>query len=317
MIYIILIMILFLAMMGYFSLARRFDILDKPNNRSSHVEVTIRGGGIIYLIAALSLPVLHLEYWMPVLSFLLVGIVSFIDDRVSLSNRTRIFIHLLSVTLLFVHLNLFSVANWFMVAALYILVIGVINAYNFMDGINGITGGYTLIILSSLQYVNLYIKPFVEPDMIWFPILATLVFLYFNFRTKAKCFAGDVGSITIAVWIVYLILSLVLQTGNLSYTLFLAVYGVDTIYTIIHRLLLRQNIFDAHRMHLYQVLANEKKIPQLMVATLFCLVQGVIIFVVLISNSKPITLFVLIIIPLSIIYLIARLVVFRRKQSII
>ena len=145
-----------------------------------------------------------------------------------------------------------------------------------MDGINGITGLYSIAVLAPLQYVNLYITSFVAHDMIWYPILGSVVFLYFNFRKQAKCFAGDVGSIGIAFWIVTLLLLLVIETNNLIWMGVLMVYGVDGVCTILHRIYLRQNILKAHRLHFYQVLANEQKVQHRVVSVIYFVVQLIV-----------------------------------------
>lgn len=150
-----------------------------------------------------------------------------------------------------------------------------------MDGINGITGLYSLVVLAGLQFVNYYITPFIEPDLIWLPAISCLVFLFFNFRKRAKCFAGDVGSISIAYWIIFLIFKLIIDSENYAYILFLTVYGVDAVLTIVHRLVLKQNIFEAHRLHFYQILANEQKWPHLWVAVLYGCLQALIILIVI------------------------------------
>ncbi|WP_334642077.1 MraY family glycosyltransferase [Pedobacter sp. CAN_A7] len=301
-------------MLLYFKVADYYNIIDRPNERSSHTEVTIRGGGIILLFAALAAGVLHPEYWLPVTGMLVIGIISFIDDRITLSGRIRIIFHLAAVTLLFSFLSVFNLFPWWIVLAFYIIVIGIINAYNFMDGINGITGAYSIVVLSGLQYINYYQYDFIAPDLIWLPLLAVLVFLYFNFRKKAKCFAGDVGSITIAFWIIFLMLKLIMLTGNYAYILFLAVYGVDTILTILHRLVLKQNIFDAHRLHFYQILSNDLKWPQLSVSILYAAVQLGIIVVITFSKLDFTTLFFAIITPLAVTYLwIKPLIVVERE----
>jgi UDP-N-acetylmuramyl pentapeptide phosphotransferase/UDP-N-acetylglucosamine-1-phosphate transferase len=261
MLYLILVPLFFIVMILYFRIADHYNIIDHPNDRSSHTEVTIRGGGVIFLFAALTGLVIHAEFWMPILGLFIIGIISFIDDRITLSGKIRILFHLGAVTLLFLFLGTFGAFSWWISAGLYIIVIGIINAYNFMDGINGITGLYSLVVLGGIQYVNYYVIKFIEPDMIWLPMLAAVVFLFFNFRKRAKCFAGDVGSVTIAFWIIFLLLKLIIISGNYLYILFLGVYGVDTVLTIIHRLGLKQNIFDAHRLHFYQILANEQKWP--------------------------------------------------------
>ena len=306
MLYLILVPLFFSLMLLYFKIAFRYNIIDHPNERSSHKEVTIRGGGVIFLFAAIIALILHPSYFLEISALFLIGIISFIDDRITLSSRVRIVFHLASVTLLFFALNIFQSFSWWIIVMLYILIIGIINAYNFMDGINGITGVYSLVVLGGLQYVNHYIFNFVQSDLIWLPILASLVFLFFNFRKKAKCFAGDVGSITIAFWIIFLLFRLILATGNYTYILFLAVYGVDSILTIVHRLKLRQNIFDAHRLHFYQILANDRKWPQLVVSSVYGILQLSIIAVVIFLPAGLPYIFLITTFPLIIIYILVK-----------
>lgn len=303
MIYIILTAVFFFGMLLYFRVANHFNIVDRPNERSSHTELTIRGGGVIYLISALVAGFLYPEYWVFVLSLFTIGVISFVDDRITLSSKIRILFHLGSVSMIFYFLSIFSAFPIWAVIVLYIFLIGIINAYNFMDGINGITGVYSLVVLGGLQYVNHNINFFIEPDIIWLPILASLVFLFFNFRTKAKCFAGDVGSVTIALWVSFLLLKLILQTDNYTYILFLAVYGVDAVLTILHRLALKQNIFEAHRLHFYQILANEKKISHLKISLAYGLTQLLIIIAVIYCSQDVNHVLLMTLVPLSLIYL--------------
>lgn len=302
MFYLILMIVFFVMMLLYFKIADHYNIIDHPNERSSHSEITIRGGGIIYLFAALIALIMQPEFWMPILGLFIIGIISFADDRISLSGKVRIVFHLAAVTLLFLFLDVFQILPIWASIMLYILVIGVINAYNFMDGINGITGAYSIVVLGGLQYVNYEVVSFIQSDLIWLPILASLVFLFFNFRKRAKCFAGDVGSVTVAFWIIFLVLKLVLLTENYAYVLFLAVYGVDTVLTIIHRLKLKQNIFDAHRLHFYQILANEQKWPHLIVSSVYALLQLGIIVAVIYLPWNFLSVFLVTTIPLVLIY---------------
>jgi UDP-N-acetylmuramyl pentapeptide phosphotransferase/UDP-N-acetylglucosamine-1-phosphate transferase len=302
-------------MLLYFRIADHYNITDHPNERSSHTHVTIRGGGIIFLFAAAVAIIWHTDYWLPIFGIFIIGIISFIDDQRTLSNKIRIVFHLIAVTLLFIYLHLFSTFPVYGSILLYILAIGIINAFNFMDGINGITGAYSLIVLGGLQYINLQQIHFVDPDLIWLPMLACFVFLYYNFRKKAKCFAGDVGSVTIAFWIIVLLLDLILTSNNWTYILFLAVYGVDTVLTIIHRLWLRQNIFKAHRFHFFQLLANEQKIPHLLVSFFYAVVQ-LLIIIWIIKNPKPFWLnFIITCIPLIVIYVSLKSRLMKHKQS--
>jgi UDP-N-acetylmuramyl pentapeptide phosphotransferase/UDP-N-acetylglucosamine-1-phosphate transferase len=304
MIYVILTFLFFILMLIYFRVAIHYNIIDHPNERSSHDNITIRGGGVIFLLAAICAAAMHPGYWLPVSGILIIGTVSFMDDRLTLSTKLRLLCHLIAVTIMFLYLKVFDVEPFYVCILLYIMVIGAINIYNFMDGINGITGAYSLVVMGGLQYVNLRQTAFVQADMIWLPMLACAVFLYFNFRKKAKCFAGDVGSVTIAFWIITLLVQVILVTHNWAYLLFLVVYGVDSVLTIAHRLLLKQNIFKAHRLHFYQIMVNERKFSHLWVAFGYTFVQGIIILIIL-ADLKLTTfaLFMITIIPLMIIYI--------------
>lgn len=305
--------LLFACILLYFRIADRYNIIDHPNERSSHSEITIRGGGIIFLFAAIAAVIVHPEYWLFITGLFLMGIISFMDDVITLSSKIRILVHLAAVTLFFISIKVFSLPVY-EILILYFIVIGTINAYNFMDGINGITGAYSLVVLGGMQYVNLYRTTFVHEDLIWLPMLACGVFLFFNFRKKAKCFAGDVGSVTIAFWIVTLLIKLILITHNWSYILFLAVYGTDSVLTISHRLLLKQNVFKAHRFHLYQIMVNERRFSHLWVAFGYALLQTVIIsFIIIYPLKTTLQLFMIILIPLVIIYLLLKLLLLKKS----
>lgn len=293
------------CILGYFKIADKYNIIDKPNERSSHTEITLRGGGIVYWFAALFYFVLHTHSnYLFFTAITMVGFVSFYDDIKSLPNRLRFGIQLMAVSLLFYDLEVYGMVPWWGVGLSYVLSVGIINAYNFMDGINGITGLYTIVVMVTLLYVNTYINPFTDKDLLILPVIASVVFLFFNCRKKAKCFAGDIGSITIAFWIIYLLLELIIQTNTLVWLLFLSVYGVDTVMTIIHRLCLKQNIFQAHRMHYYQILCNEQKILHTNVSFGYALLQLFISFFVIFSYNRisPGSLFVIVLFPLILFY---------------
>jgi UDP-N-acetylmuramyl pentapeptide phosphotransferase/UDP-N-acetylglucosamine-1-phosphate transferase len=274
-IYLIVLVLLLAAELFYFRIADRFNIIDKPNERSSHNYITIRGGGVIWWVAALLYLLFNLSVtagWFLAGITLIAG-VSFVDDVKGLGQKMRLLFHLLAMSCAFYLAGVFGSYPWWAIVIGYVVFIGIVNAYNFMDGINGITGLYSIAVLASLQYVNLSYGNFVPPDLIWYPMIASLVFLFFNFRKRARCFAGDVGSVTIAFWIVTLLLILILKTENLIWIGFLMVYGVDAVMTILHRIYLKQNIMEAHRLHFYQILANEKKIPHRLVSLIYFTVQ--------------------------------------------
>jgi UDP-N-acetylmuramyl pentapeptide phosphotransferase/UDP-N-acetylglucosamine-1-phosphate transferase len=309
MIYGIVAILLFAVMLVYFRIADKFNIIDKPNQRSSHTQITIRGGGIIFPVAAILSGLFFnadLHTWILIAAILAISIVSFWDDVSSLPNRVRIAVHLLSVTALLYATQAFAILPWWVVLAAYILIIGAINAYNFMDGINGITGVYSLVILLSCLYFNWKIQQVTPTAGIICAIIACLVFLFFNFRKKAKCFAGDVGSVSIGLWIISILLLIIIATGELKYVFFLAVYGVDAILTIMHRLILKQNIFEAHRLHFYQIMANERKMPHLLVSGIYGILQLLVNSFILFTTYNFIITGLFVCIPLVLIYIIAK-----------
>lgn len=272
--YLLVFILLFVAELVYFKVADKYNIIDKPNERSSHTRITLRGGGIIFYFGALAYFLTNqFEYPWFMLALTLVTFISFVDDVHSTRQVTRLVFHFSAMALMFWQWGLFSLPWWWVVVALVVCT-GIINAYNFMDGINGITGGYSLVILVALAYVNVRVVPFVEQDLIYTVILSVLVFCFFNFRKKAKCFAGDVGSVSIAFVLLFLIGRLVMVTEDLSWIVLLVVYGVDSVLTIVHRLMLHENIGLPHRKHLYQLMANELKIPHVAVSLVYMAVQA-------------------------------------------
>lgn len=269
--YIFLVIILFVLEFTYFRIADHYNIIDKPNERSSHSVPTIRGGGIIFLLSVI-LFFFWNSYGYPWLlaALLASGIISFIDDICIVNNRLKFIVHIFSVVLIFIQCGLINTLPPLYLIAIGIVVIGVINAYNFMDGINGITGLYSLAVI-----VPLFLT---EPSeklrsLELFSIIGLLVFNFFNTRKNARCFAGDVGSISLAILIVFFLILRIQKTGQFVYIGLLLLYGIDTVYTIVQRLYQRENIFKPHRKHLFQYLSNEKKIPHLWVSVLYAVLQ--------------------------------------------
>ncbi|RAJ33453.1 MraY family glycosyltransferase [Pedobacter cryoconitis] len=285
--------ILFILELIYFGIANKFNIIDQPNHRSSHINITLRGGGIIFAISLFLYPFYFgFEYKYFLLGLVIISLISFVDDIKPVSNKLRVLFHLVGVALMFSQLDLFNLPVYWIILTL-ILVIGSINAINFMDGINGITGSYALITLFTLLYVNSYMMEFVNSNLLITSIISVVVFNFFNFRKKAKCFAGDVGSVSIAFIILFFLLQLIIKTENFSYLLFLLLYGLDAVTTIFFRLVRKENIFDAHRSHFYQYLANERKIPHLAVSILYAIIQVVINTIIIFFMPNSILLIVL------------------------
>lgn len=282
---IVLIVLLALELV-YFKIADKYNIIDKPNERSSHSTIVLRGGGIIFTLSTLAWVGLQGVYgdWSPVVEYLpfLIGLfliagVSFVDDVVSLPDSVRLVTQFTAMALMFWNLGIMHWEMWWMVVIALIVCVGATNVINFMDGINGITAGYSLAVLGPLAVINMK-SEFIDQNFLITVILGVVVFCFFNFRPKgkAKCFAGDVGSIGIAFILLFAIGKLIIQTGEVTYLLFLLVYGVDGCLTICHRIKLHENLGEAHRKHVYQLMANELKIGHVKVSLLYMVLQLVI-----------------------------------------
>ncbi len=269
--YFLVFIVLWVSMLFYFKLAIRFNIIDKPNARSSHSVPTTRGGGVIFVLAILLFVLLnHFSFPYLLLAVLVSGIVSFMDDIHTVNNKVKIGIHVVSVLLVFKECSLFSIISLPVLLLIFILVTGIINAYNFMDGINGITGLYSLSVLIPLLLTE-------KMDLLFSLelclLIALLIFNFYNTRSKAVCFAGDVGSISLAIILIFLLITRIKNTGDYNYIAFLMIYGIDSVYTILQRLYFRDNIFLPHREHLYQYLSNQKGYPHVLVSLSFAMLQ--------------------------------------------
>lgn len=311
MIYIALIIILIGIELFYFKIADKYNIIDKPNSRSSHTSITLRGGGIIFPIALSIACLLGYISWPVTLGVVLVAVVSFIDDIKPLPQLPRFVSHVLAVGLVFYELHLFYEPLW-LLPIVFVLLIGWINAFNFMDGINGITVLYALAAIASFSFL-----PINEASL---PLLITmglscLAFGIFNVRKKAKTFAGDVGSISMALFLGYFMIKTIIESGQLGYILFFSIYGIDAVITIITRLLRKENIFQPHRSHLYQYLANEMGYSHILVAFIYAGFQLVInAFVVYMDVNGYLTLLFIggFLVLLTFIYLLVRNFVIRK-----
>ena len=313
MIYLLKIPFLIIVLLFYFKIAIKFGIIDTPNDRSSHSHATIRGGGIIFPIAIFLQALFSgFEYPLFSLGLFFISAISFYDDLRPLSNKIRILVHLIAVSLLFAQADLLTYTIWIIIPA-YILVIGTINAYNFMDGINGITGAYSLITLLSLYFINESGIQFVSNELLIITVLALLIFNYFNFRKKAKCFAGDVGSVSMAYIILFFLLLLILKSGDLKYIGLLLFYGLDAVSTIFFRLIRKENIFEAHRSHFYQYLANVKGWHHLWISTLYMIVQLMVNLLIFYSEWDSVD-FLIFILVSGIVFVGLRFVIEGRRH---
>ena len=276
--YIIIFILFLIAELLYFRIADKCNIIDKPNERSSHSTIVLRGGGIIFLIGVwIWSAFFGFQYPWFLLGLTLVAGISFVDDIRSLPDSVRLIAQFTAAAMAFYQLGILHWSMWWIILLALIVYVGATNVINFMDGINGITAGYSLAVLIPLALVNMD-DIFVEQSLIISTILASLVFCIFNFRPKgkAKCFAGDVGSIGIAFIILFLLGNLIIRTMDITWLIFLLIYGVDGCLTIVHRIMLHENLGEAHRKHTYQIMANELKVGHVKVALLYTVMQLVI-----------------------------------------
>lgn len=285
----------------YFKIADKFNIIDKPNERSSHSTIVLRGGGIIFVLSALvwagacALGFFEglggvetvMEYLPFLLGLVLITGVSFVDDIRSLPDSVRLVAQFAAMLLMMYSVGMLRLDLWWLILVALIVYVGATNVINFMDGINGITAGYALAVLLPLAAINCGSKVqevqevqgvFFDQSLVIVSILSVLVFCLFNFRPKgkAKCFAGDVGSIGVAFIMLFLIGKVIIATGDLTYLIFLLVYGVDGTLTICHRIMLHENLGEAHRKHAYQLMCNELKIGHVKVSLLYMAMQLVV-----------------------------------------
>lgn len=284
--YIIVLFSLIISSLLYFKIAIKFKIIDVPNNRSSHNRITIRGGGVLFFLAVLIFFLINnFQYPFFFCGLLLIAVVSFIDDIKSMSAAVRFPFQVISVILVLHEIGLVTDSNILWVTWLVISGVGFINFVNFMDGINGITGLYSISVLLGLYVLNLQIDA-INEDLFLFTLISLAVFGYFNFRKKALFFAGDVGSISIGVIILFCLFSLIKEASAPVLLLTIVVYNADALTTILYRkIFLKENITEPHKHHIFQKLVDVKKIPHLRVSLYYAFVQFLVNILILFTYT--------------------------------
>lgn len=285
--YLLVLVILIISAITYLKLASKYKIIDKPNKRSSHTKITVRGGGILFPLAVLLFYVLNdFQYTFFVLGTCILAIISFLDDIYSLSSKLRFSIQLLGVLLLLhqVGLPYFPIHMYIL---FLIVALGFINVYNFMDGINGITGLYALAVTSIYLIIN-HKENFIDQDILIYLSIAILIFGFYNFRTKALFFAGDIGSISLGFFIVFLLFSAVTQLEAPIFILSIFIYGTDGACTMLYRkFFTNEKWTEPHRHHIYQKLVDIKKWSHLKVSYIYMLLQLLINIILFYSYKLP------------------------------
>ena len=286
-------LILLALELAYFQVADKLNIIDKPNRRSSHTMITLRGGGIVFYFGAMLYLLLYgLDQPYFILSLTLISLISFLDDVRSVSAKLRLFMQFFCVALLIYQWGIYDNISIAAILLVLILGVGVLNAYNFMDGLNGMTGGCNFVLFITLIFIDLEVQ-FIDDAFLYVMLFSLIIFNFFNFRTKAKCFAGDVGALALGLVVLYLVGTLIIKTSDWTYILLLSVYGAETSLTIAHRILLRENILVPHRKHAFQILANELEFKHLQVSIFYACLQLIInIGLLTIGRTYPIPYFI-------------------------
>ncbi|MCA6475653.1 MAG: glycosyl transferase family 4 [Chitinophagaceae bacterium] len=264
----------------YIMIAKKLQLTDVPSARSSHRDVTITGAGFIFPIAfflPLALTGEFIHYRSTIAGLLLISLVSFADDLKSVHPVIRVTVQVIAVSLLLWQTGgLFKMKTWQIVPG-FILVVGIINSYNFMDGINGMNALYSLSMMGILAIIRLSGILFLPvPEVFYSLIAALLAFSLFNVRKKALCFSGDVGSISIAYIVSLMIIQVMIATDSSVWILLFGVYGLDSVGTIVLRLIRGEKVWMPHRTHFYQYLVNERKWPHVRVSALYAVMQFVL-----------------------------------------
>lgn len=278
--YLLISLVLMICSVVYIAVAQRLNIVDKPNHRSSHTKVTIRGGGIIFFIASvLFFFTSGFEYPYFFIGLTMLAVVSFIDDLISLSALLRFSTQLVA-SLLLLYQSFYDF-NLFLLVFLLIAAVAFINAYNFMDGINGITGIYSIVVLLSYIYIDYYLIDFIDSDLLIYTLISVIIFGFFNFRKKAIFFAGDIGSVALAFILTFAAYKLLMESYSPFILLLFVVYGTDSLMTILKRFYLKEKLSEPHRHHIYQKLTDVLKYNHMKISILYGFVQLIISTIVL------------------------------------
>ncbi len=248
----------------------KHQILDIPNDRSSHSAPTPRGGGIVFVGICLAFCIiwnLKFEIWNYLFGAILLAIISWIDDLKSVPSILRFAVHFISAGFIIYGFGVFQTVHspylgdiqlsYFALPFTLLWIVWLTNAYNFMDGIDGIAA--TQAITAGIGWYLLGFK-YEIPFSSFFGLilaLANLGFILHNW-SPAKIFMGDVGSAFLGFTFAFLPLSASKESSQnaskfvLIGVLFVLPFMFDTVFTFLRRLMNGEKVWQAHRSHLYQ-----------------------------------------------------------------
>lgn len=275
----------------YIMIARKLQLTDVPSLRSSHKDITITGAGFVFPIAfflPLAFTGEFIHYRSTLTGLLLISLVSFSDDLKSVHPIIRVTVQVIAVSLLLWQTGgLFKMKPWQVVPG-FILVVGIINSYNFMDGINGMNALYSIAMIGILWILKISGIYFLPVLPVFYSLISALVaFSLFNVRKKAICFSGDVGSISIAYIISLMIIQVMISTDSAVWILLFGVYGLDSVGTIVLRIIRGEKVWMPHRTHFYQYLVNERNCPHLQVSLMYASLQFLLSFILFKAGFIP------------------------------
>jgi len=301
--------------------AHRFGLSDKPNFRSSHDYPVVRGGGFVFGLGWLIVSAIEGSFFNAFnLGLLLLMIIGLWDDINGLSSFIRLFIQFVSVFLMAYFFDLFNIYGIAWACILILMITYLINVFNFMDGINGILG------LNALTVFYLFFKSgLIEFNTVsaYFVLFLSLIsFLFFNFRIKAKVFSGDVGSLSVSFLLIggllhlYTTFNPVMNGFMFSAYLLIpvSIFMIDSLTTILHRLMHRENIFQSHRFHLYQIITPTYTNHHLLVSLIYAFFQ--LAFTYFISVLTDIRYVILSFLFLFFLFFLLRIVLLRRSSQL-
>ena len=316
-IYVLVTLLLAILSYLYLKLAIKFKIIDKPNQRSSHTKITVRGGGIIFPIAILLFFILN-DYQYPyfVLGVFLISVISFLDDIYTLSSKIRFPFQFLGVFLILYQVD-YPFSPIYLYVSFLFLGIGVVNMFNFMDGINGITGLYSLAVILGLFMIN-NSENIVDNNLLIYTAISLVIFGYYNFRRKALFFAGDIGSIAIGLFMYFVGFLMAIKLASPLILLIIIVYGADAGNTLLYRkIFTKESIFDPHRHHIYQKLVDVYKISHLKVAGIYAILQLLVNFIVYKTYNLKLSIQFIVFFALIFIFILGYIFLFRKiKQDL-
>jgi len=304
--------ILIISALLYLKIAQKYKIIDRPNFRSSHNEPIIRGAGILFYISAVVFFFFSgFKYPFFFLGLTLISIVSFIDDLKTLSSKLRLIIQFISISIIIYQITGITEITLIYLPLLLITGVGFINVYNFMDGINGMTGMYSLVCFSGLYLIN-YSENIIDERILVYTIISILIFGFFNFRKKARFFCGDIGSISVSTILFFIVTLFMIKLKAPLLLLVVGVYAVDSILTIVYRKYIGENIMSPHRHHIYQKLTDISNFHHLKTSFIYALLQSFIFVIVFLNYKKEIMIQLILLLVISSLLVLLYIVLFKR-----